>query len=155
MRGVRTRFTLLVGAMVLGASCAATIPMSNDDTLLCVDRTAGSLGGSSNLISALALGLPDRDTPLYGKPADEIEAAFDEAFTEAYGIHVDEFLALRDDADAATTAEFGEPPGVGELVSDEWFVERDARLMALWNERHPASARAYCESLGDGAAEAP
>jgi hypothetical protein len=155
MSRVRTRITLLVGIIFLGASCAATIPMSNDDLLLCVDRTAGSLGGSSNLISSLALGLPDVDTSLDGQTADEVEAAFDKAFTEAYGIHVDEFLALRDDADATATAEFGEPPRVGELVSDEWFVERDAKLMTLWNDRYPASARAYCDSLGDGAAEAP
>lgn len=69
-----------------------------------------------------------------------------------YGIFVDEFLALRDDADGATRNRLGEAPRLGEHVSNEWFVERDRRLMALWDQRHPQSAQMYCELA---AAEAP
>jgi len=86
---------------------------------------------------------------------EEVEAAFDTAFVDEYGVGVDEFLVLRDDADALATTQLGEPPSVGEMVSDEWFVHRDIFLMRLWNERHPASARTVCALVTDEARETP
>ena len=97
------------------------------------------------MVSVLVLGLPDEAIPPSGTLAEETEAAFDMAFSDMYGIHVDEFLALRDEADTETTDLLGVAPGVGERVSNEWFVRRDMQLLALWNERYPVSARAYCE----------
>ncbi len=81
-----------------------------------------------------------------------MQADFDRRFKAAYGISVDEFLSLRDDADEVIRSQRGEAPGIGEHVSNEWFVERDERLMMVWNERHPQSARTYCELV---AAETP
>lgn len=157
MTGVRSRFPLLMGVVLVIASCGSTVPMSDDEVVECADASSseGSLGGSANLVSTLILRLPDKAISPEGTPGDEAAAAFDRAFTKMYGIHVDEFLSLRDEADAATTGRFGEPPGVGEHVSDEWFVQRDITLLLLWNERHPASARAYCELVSDGASETP
>jgi len=123
--------------------------MTADDLARCVALSAGSLGGSSNMISAPVLRLPDEGGYADGASDAEIEAEFDRRFSEAYGIRVDDFLALRADADAATTAMMGEPPGVGELVGDDWFVERDTKMMMLWHEQHPASARSYCELIAD------
>lgn len=55
------------------------------------------------------------------------------------------------DADAVAIAELGEPPGLGEMVSNEWFVERDILLLTLRNERHPASAGTFCDLVDSGA----
>ncbi len=121
--------------------------MSDDALAECTEAADahGSIGGSGSLLPAVVLWLPDEAIAPEGSSDDEVEAAFDAAFSKVYGIHVDEFVALRDDADAATTAQYGEPPVVGEHVSDEWFVQRDTELMQLWNERHPESARMLCE----------
>lgn len=121
--------------------------MSDNGLAECTEaaRAHGSIGGSGSLLPSVVLRLPDEAIAPEGSSDDEVEAAFDAAFSKVYGIHVDEFVALRDDADAATTAQYGEPPAVGEHVSDEWFVQRDTELMQLWNERHPESARMLCE----------
>jgi len=142
---------------MLIASCGSVVPMSDAEVVECADatRSEGSLGGSTSLVSTLILRLPDEAVSPEGRSDDEVEDAFDRAFTEMYGIDIDEFLALRDEADAATTELSGEPPGVGEHVSDEWFVQRDITLLRLWNERHPQSARAYCELVDDAAEDAP
>jgi len=131
--------------------------MSDAEVFECADatRSEGSLGGSASLISTLILRLPDETVSPEGRSDDEVEDAFDRTFTEMYGIDIDEFLALRDDADAATTDLLGEPPGVGEHVSDEWFVQRDITLLRLWNERYPQSAKAYCDLVDDAAGDAP
>lgn len=152
MRSVRTRILVMVGVAVLAASCSSVAPLSDDELAGCTDvaSSEGTIGGSATLISALVLRLRDGAVSAEGVPDDGVEAAFDVAFNEEYGISVDEFLVLRDDADAATTVQFGEPPSVGELVSDEWFIQRDVMLMLLWNERHAASARAFCDLvMGD------
>ena len=131
------------------AACGSPSPMTADEVASCHAASVGegSLGGSSQIISSLVLQLPDDAIPSDGATAEEIEAAFDEAFAGAYGITIDEFLALRDDADAATIAEIGDPPAVGEPAPDDWFRHRDRLLLDLWNERHPASAADYCASL--------
>ncbi len=127
---------------MLAASCSSVVPMSDDEIAECTNAASseGTIGGSATLTSSLVLRLPD-------------EAVLDAAFGEEYGISVDEFLGLREDADAAATVEFGEPPSVGEQVSDERFVRRDVLLMLLWNERYPASARTLCEVVIDDAGE--
>jgi hypothetical protein len=129
----------------------------DDELAECTDTALdeGTIGGSGTLLPRVVLALPDEAVAPEGTPDDEVEAAFDAAFSEVYGIRVDEFLTLRDDADAATAARLGEPPGIGEQVSDEWFVERDITLMQLWNERHPASARTLCDLVYDGALTTP
>ncbi len=152
MRSVRTRFLLTIGVAVLAASCSSLAPLSDDELAECTDvaSSEGTIGGSATLISTLVLRLPEETFSTGGVPDDGVEAAFAVAFNEEYGISVDEFLVLRDDADAATTVQFGEPPSVGELVSDEWFIQRDVILMLLWNERYPSSARAFCDLvMGD------
>ena len=146
MATIRFRFPLLIGVIVLISSCGSAVPLSDDEVAECAGAVGGgSLGGRESLVSVLVLGLPDEAIPPSGTPAEEIEAAFDLAFSDMYGIHVDEFLALRDEADTATTDLLGVAPGVGERVSNEWFVQRDMQLLALWNERYPVGARAYCE----------
>ena len=157
MRCVRTRILLTVGVAILAASCSSVAPLSDDELAECTDIASreGTIGGSATLISALVLRLPDEAISTEGVPADEVKAVFDVAFNEEYGIGVDAFLALRDDADALTTTQLGEPPAVGERVSDEWFVQRDVILMRLWNERHPASARTVCGPVMDDAGETP
>jgi hypothetical protein len=129
----------------------------DDELAECTDTALdeGTIGGSGTLLPRVVLALPDEAVAPEGTPDDEVEAALDAAFSEVYGIRVDEFLTLRDDADAATAARLGEPPGIGEQVSDEWFVERDITLMQLWNERHPASARTLCDLVYDGALTTP
>jgi hypothetical protein len=129
----------------------------DDELAECTDTALdeGTIGGSGTLLPRVVLALPDEAVAPEGTPDDEVEATFDAAFSEVYGIRVDEFLTLRDDADAATAARLGEPPGIGEQVSDEWFVERDITLMQLWNERHPASARTLCDLVYDGALTTP
>jgi hypothetical protein len=131
--------------------------LSDDELAECTDiaSSEGTIGGSATLISTLVLRLPDEAISTEGVPADEVKAVFDVAFNDEYGIGVDTFLALRDDADAATTVEFGEPPSVGERVSDEWFIQRDVILMLLWNERYPASVRTFCGLVMDDAGETP
>ena len=99
------------------------------------------------MISLLVRRLPDDAIGPSGTPPDEVEANFDRAFHEMYGIHVDEFLALRGAADEATTKRLGEAPSSGELVSDAWFNERDVALLEAWTERYPSSARAYCRMI--------
>ena len=157
MRSVRTRFLLMVGVAVLAVSCSSVAPLSDDELAECTDvaSSEGTIGGSATLISTLVLRLPDEAISTEGVPADEVKAVFDVAFNEEYGIGVDTFLALRDDADAATTVQFGKPPSSGERVSDEWFVQRDVLLMLLWNERYPASARTFCGLVMDDAGETP
>lgn len=125
--------------------------MSDDEVAQCsaTSREAGSLGGSDQLVSVLALRLPDEAIAPAGTPPEEAEEIFDRPFHEMYGIHVEEFLALRRDADAATTQQLGDAPVLGELVSDEWFVQRDITLLEIWNDRHPKSARAYCDLISD------
>jgi hypothetical protein len=146
----RGRSLAMVAAATLAlAACGSPGSMPSDEVDACHTASAaeGSLGGSSQIVSSLVLRLPDEAFSPVGTPAEETEATFDEAFADAYGITVDEFLALRDDADAATAAEIGDPPAVGELVSDDWFRHRDGVLLGLWNQRYPASARDYCASL--------
>jgi hypothetical protein len=108
---------------------------------------SGARCRSSLIIAALALRLPDEAIAPAGTPAEEAEEIFGRPFHEMYGIHVEEFLALRRDADAATTQQLGDAPVLGELVSDEWFVQRDITLLEIWNDRHPESARAYCDLI--------
>lgn len=126
--------------------------MSDAELAACIERTGGSLGGSTSTISGPALRLPDPSSSESAEPSEDVEAEFDRRFRAAFGISVDEFLALRADADEVTQSRLGEPPGVGELVSDEWFVQRDEQLMMLWHDRHPQSARTYCDLV---AAESP
>lgn len=153
----RVLVLLIPGMVFVAASCSSVDPMSDDALAECTEaaRAHGSIGGSASLLPSLVLRLPDEAIAPEGSSDDEVEAAFDAAFNEVYGIHVDEFLALRDDADAATTAQHGEPPAVGEHVSDEWFVQRDTELTRLWNERHPESARTLCELVANDAETTP
>lgn len=145
----RTRASIVVVAVVLAggfsAGCSSAVSMSDAELADCIELTRGSLGGSSNMISGPALRLPDRSSSESGVSSEDVEAEFDRRFSAAYGISVDEFLALRADADEATRSRLGEAPLSGELVSDEWFVERDEQLMMLWYDRHPQSARTYCD----------
>jgi hypothetical protein len=131
--------------------------MSDEELAACTDvaSSEGTIGGSATLISALVLRLPDEGVSVEGGPDAEVEAALDAAFNDEYGISLDTFLVLRDDADAATTVQLGEPPSVGERVSDEWFVQRDVVLMVLWNERYSASARTFCDLVMGDAGETP
>ena len=148
--GVRCRSAVVVTAMaLLVASCGSAAAMSDDEVARCasVSEQMGSLGGSNDLISLLVRRLPDDAIGPSGTPPDEVEANFDRAFHEMYGIHVDEFLALRGAADEATTERLGEAPSSGELVSDAWFNERDVALLEAWNEQYPSSARAYCRMI--------
>ena len=98
---------------MFAASCGSVGPTSDIELAECTDagRSEGTIGGSEVLVSVPVLHLPDDVIPPEGTP-DEIEAAFDAALREVYGISLDEFLALREDADAATTARLGEPPGL-------------------------------------------
>ena len=157
MRSLPTRILLMVGVVIFAGSCSSVVPLSDHALAECTDvaGSGGTIGGSATLISTLVLRLPPETASTEGMSAEEIAAAFDAAFIEEYGIRVDEFLVLRDDADALTTTQLGEPPAVGEGVSDEWFVHRDVFLMRLWNERHPASARTVCALVTDEAREAP
>ena len=157
MRSMRTRILLMVGAVVFAGSCSSVIPLADGELAECTDvaGSRGTIGGSATLVSTLVLRLPDGAVAAEGMSAEEIEAAFDAVFIEEYGIRVDEFLVLRDDADALTTTQLGEAPAVGEGVSDEWFVQRDVILMRLWNERHPASARTVCDLVTDDVGENP
>ena len=154
---LRTRILLTLGAAIFAASCSSASPMSDEELADCTDvaSSEGTIGGSATLISALLLRLPDEAVSTEGVPVDESEAAIDVAFSREYGISVDEFLVLRDDADATTTVHFGEPPSVGDRVSDEWFAQRDVMLMLLWNERYPASARTLCDLVMDDSGDSP
>lgn len=153
MSRARTPVLLALGAVIVAASCSSVDPMSDVALAECTEaaRAGGSIGGSGNLPSTVIFRVLDEAIAPEGSSEDEVEAAFKAAFNELYGIPVDEFLAFRDDADATTTAQHGEPPAVGEHVSDEWFVHRDTELMQLWNERHPESARTFCELVADEA----
>ena len=139
----------MVGVMIAAASCSSAAPLSDDELAECtvIASGEGTIGGSATLVSTLIFRLPD--------DVLSAEDTIDVAFNEEYGISVDQFLALRDDADAVATAQFGEPPSVGERVSDEWFVQRDVVLMQLWNERYPASARTFCDLVRDAAGRTP
>jgi len=132
-------------------------PLSDDELAACtvVATSEGTIGGSATLVSTLILGLPDEAVSGETASDDETEAALDVAFRAKYGISVDTFLVLRDDADAATTEQFGRPPSVGEQVTDEWFIQRDIMLMLLWNERYPASARTFCDLVIIDTGESP
>ena len=157
MRSLRNRILLAVGVVIFAGSCSSVVPLSDDALAECTDvaGSGGTIGGSGTLMSTLVLRLPDETVSTEGVSAEEVQAAFDQAFVEKYGISVDEFLVLRDDADALATTQLGEPPSVGEGVSDEWFVQRDVILMRLWNERHPASARMVCDFVMDDAGATP
>jgi hypothetical protein len=139
MRRFRKRILLMVGVLIAAASCGSVAPLSDDELAECtvIASSGGTIGGSAILISTLVLRLPD--------DVVSSEDAFDVAFKEKYGISVVQFLVLRDDADAATSVDYGKPPSVGEPVSDEWFAQRDVVLMQLWNERYPTSARTFCD----------
>lgn len=143
-------FSLCLAMAVIAAACSSADSMSDEQLSACAEaaRSEGNLGGSAQLVSLLVLRLPD-DAISYpaGATDDEIQATFDRAFRDAYRISVDDFLALRDEADAATVEQLGEPPSLGEMVSDEWFVQRDLVLLRLWDERHPSSARHVCRLL--------
>ncbi len=157
MTRVRTSVLLGAGVALLVAACSSVDAMTDDALAVCTEtaRAEGSIGGSGSLLPTVVLRLSDEAIAPEGSSAEDIEAAFDDSFNEIYGIPVDEFLSLRDDADAVTTAQHGEPPGVGEQVSDEWFVKRDTELMKLWNERHPESARGVCELVVADTGAAP
>lgn len=128
--------------LVLGA-CSWATSMSDDEVARCLER--------SNRSVSPGLLLPDEAIAPAGSSDEQYEETFDRVFHDVYGIHVDEFLAIERIADAETTARLGEPPGVGEMVSDEWFRERDSRLLELWNERDPRGARVYCELIAERA----
>ena len=66
-----------------------------------------------------------------------------------YGIHVDQFLAVQHNADEEITSRLGAPPGVGEMVSDEWFRQRDTRLLEIWNDLDPDGVRTYCDPVAE------
>jgi hypothetical protein len=157
MRSVWTRILLTIGLAILAASCTSVAPMSDEELATCTDvaSSEGTIGGSATLISALVLRLPDEAMSVEGVPDADFEATLDAAFSDEYGISLDTFLVLRDDADAATTVQLGEPPSVGERVSDEWFVRRDVVLMVLWNERHSTSASTFCDLVTGDAGETP
>ena len=127
-------------ALIAGAAgCSVTVSMSDDVLAECIALTEGSLGGSTSIVSGVVLRLPE------GASGEDAQAEFNRRFSTAYGISVDEFLALRNDADEETRSRMGDAPQIGEQASNEWFIERDRRLMAMWHERHPQSARTYCE----------
>jgi len=129
-----------VGLIALAAAvvaCGWATSMSDEEVARCLELSNRSVSPS--------LLLPDEAIAPAGSSDEVYETTFDRVFHEVYGIHVDDFLAIERIADAETTAHLGEPPGAGEMVTDEWFRERDARLLELWNERDPDSARAYCE----------
>lgn len=153
MSFTRTLVLIAIGAAMLSAACSSAAPLTSAELAECTDAALeeGTIGGSQSLASIVVVALPDEAIAPPGTPAEEVEVVFNSAFREVYGIGVDEFRAMRDDADAATIAELGEPPGVGEMVSNEWFVERDTLLMKLWSERHPASAGTFCELVSSGA----
>ena len=139
----------MVGVLTVAASCNSAAPLSDDELAECtaIATSEGTIGGSATLVSALVLRLPD--------DVLSAEDTIDVAFSEEYGIGIDQFLALRDDADAVATAQFGDPPSVGEHLSDDWFVQRDVVLMQLWNERYPASTRTFCDLVRDAAGGTP
>lgn len=146
----RARFRIALAAAVLLTGCGSAPGLTADELAGCLEDSLaeGSLGGSEQIVSSLVDRLPPDAIAPAGTPAGEREAVFDAAFTDLYGISVDEFLTLRGEADAAATADLGDPPAVGERATNEWFLLRDRLLLELWNERHPASAAAYCELVG-------
>lgn len=115
-----------------------------------VASSAGTIGGSSTLLPGVVRWLPEGFPDTEGMSPDETDVAYNESFEEAFGIGTDDFLELRVDADEATTARIGEPPGAGEMAGDEWFIERDAELMRLWNDRYPESAGLFCDLVASG-----
>ena len=152
MSFVRTLILIGIATTMLSVACSSAAPLTSAELAGCTDAALeeGTIGGSQSLASIVVVALPDNAIAPEGTPTEEVEIVFDTAFREFYGIGVDEFRALRDDADAATVAGLGEPPGIGEMVSNEWFVERDILLMTLWNERHPASAGTFCDLVNSG-----
>ena len=138
---------------MVSAACSSAAPLTSPELTECTDAALeeGTIGGSQSLASIVVVALPDSAIAPAGSTAEEVETVFDSAFREVYGIGVDEFRAMRDGADTATVTRLGEPPGIGEMVSNEWFVERDILLMTLWNERHPASVRTFCDLVSTGA----
>jgi hypothetical protein len=139
----------LVATVALVASCGSTSELTEPEVSRCleVSRESGSIAGSDQTISLVALELPEDAVAPAGATAAEVEETYDRAFHDLYGIHVDEFLALRQTADDVTTERHGDPPALGELLSDEWFHERDAVLIDAWNETHPDSVRIFCELI--------
>jgi hypothetical protein len=149
MRRFRKRTLLMVGVLIVAVSCGSVAPLSDDELAECtvIASSDGTIGGSATLVSTLVLRLPD--------DVVSSEGAFDVAFNEEYGISLDQFLVLRNDADAATSVQYGDPPSVGERVSDEWFVQRDVVLMQLWNEGYPTSATTFCDLVRNAAGRTP
>lgn len=143
------RHAAWIVSLALLSSCGSPTGLSDDELAQCLDLSNehGSIGGSSQIISLAATLLPDDAIAPPGSTDDEIEATYDRVFSEHYGISVDEFLTLRQRADDTTIERIGEPPGVGELVGNEWFLERDEIMLDAWNDEHPQSARDYCELL--------
>ena len=143
------RHAAWIVSLALLSSCGSPTALSDDELAQCLDLSNehGSIGGSSQIISLAATLLPDDAIAPPGSTDDEIEATYDRVFSEHYGISVDEFLTLRQRADDTTIERIGEPPGVGELVGNEWFLERDEIMLDAWNDEHPQSTRDYCELL--------
>lgn len=147
---MRTAIVSVVAAVIaaLSVSCDSTNELTDEQHARCLEASSerGSIGGSDQIISLVAIQLPDDAIAPAGSSDDEIEAAFDRAFVSVYGIDVDTFLSIRRRADAATAERLGDPPGVGELVvADDWFHDRDKVLLEIWSDEHPDSARAFCE----------
>ena len=130
------RGTALISLASGVLACSWSTSMSQEEVTRCLEL--------SNRSVSPALLVPDEAIAPAGSTDEVYEATYDRVFHEVYGIHVDEFLAMRRTADDETTARLGEAPRVGEMVSDEWFLERDTRLLGIWNERHPHGARVYC-----------
>lgn len=105
----------------------------------------GSIGGSPQILPGAAAWLVGETPDPSGMTDSEIFDAHNALWEESFGIDVDDFLVLRSEADAIAVSEIGEPPGIGEMVGDEWFVVRDTELMRLWNERFPESAQRFCD----------
>ena len=143
------RHAAWIVSLALLSSCGSAAGLNDDELAQCLDLSNdhGSIGGSSQIISIVAILLPDDAIAPRGSTDDEIEATYDRVFREHYRISVGEFLTLRQRADDTTIERIGEPPDLGEMVGDEWFDERDEILLDAWNDEYPQSARDYCELL--------
>ena len=148
MRTTVVTLVAMIAAAIALQACRSTSELTDEQLARCraASDELGSIGGSDQIISVAALQLPDDAIAPAGSSDAEIEATFDRAFRSLYGIGVDDFLSIRQRADAATTERLGDPPRIGELVdADDWFDERDAILLDSWNDQYPDSARTFCE----------
>ena len=153
MRTTVVSVALMMAVVAPLLACRSTSELTDEQLARClaVSNELGSIGGSDQIISLAVVQLPDDAIAAAGSSDEEIEATFDRAFLSLYGIHVDDFLSVRQHADAATTERLGNPPGIGELVAaDDWFNDRDAILLDSWNDRYPDSARTFCELIDTG-----